>query len=183
MVLRRCGGDSGGGGVTVAMVTLLPHHLRETWFTSQAKRVVFPPRNADIMTTARSLFRTCAFRASVVPIIRPSYQCIRHGSSASSTRWLNRQSNDHYNKQAKVLRLRSRAAFKLLEINENYGLFKPRMTVVDLVSSLLPVCYRHPRADTNRATHQAHGARFVFAPEPLSRPRSIITSAGRTRWR
>jgi 23S rRNA U2552 (ribose-2'-O)-methylase RlmE/FtsJ len=31
--------------------------------------------------------------------------------------------------------LKSRAAFKLLEINEKYKLFKPGQTVVDLVSS------------------------------------------------
>jgi 21S rRNA (uridine2791-2'-O)-methyltransferase len=53
----------------------------------------------------------------------------------SSQRWLARQTKDTYSKQAKVLGYKSRAAFKLLEINEDYKIFKKGDTVVDLVSS------------------------------------------------
>ncbi|GAV54561.1 hypothetical protein ZYGR_0AN00290 [Zygosaccharomyces rouxii] len=41
----------------------------------------------------------------------------------SQGRWLDRQSNDHYTKEAKVQGLRSRAAFKLMEIDDKFHLF------------------------------------------------------------
>lgn len=52
--------------------------------------------------------------------------------SASSHRWLERQSSDRFARQARVQGLKSRAAFKLLQINERYRLFRPGQTVVDL---------------------------------------------------
>jgi hypothetical protein len=51
---------------------------------------------------------------------------------ASSRRWTDRQGKDQFARAAKVQGLKSRAAFKLLQINEKYRLFKPGMTVVDL---------------------------------------------------
>ncbi len=52
--------------------------------------------------------------------------------SASSARWLDRQSKDRFAREARVQGLKSRAAFKLLQINERYRLFRPGQTVVDL---------------------------------------------------
>lgn len=52
--------------------------------------------------------------------------------SVSSARWLERQLNDPYVKAAKAEGLRSRAAYKLTEIDEKYRLLKPGMRVVDL---------------------------------------------------
>lgn len=52
--------------------------------------------------------------------------------SKSSGRWLAEHFDDHYVKQAQAKGLRSRAAFKLLELHEKYGLIKPGMVVVDL---------------------------------------------------
>jgi hypothetical protein len=52
--------------------------------------------------------------------------------TASSKQWLSRQTTDHFAREAKVQGLKSRAAFKLLQINDKYHLFKPSMTVVDL---------------------------------------------------
>jgi 23S rRNA (uridine2552-2'-O)-methyltransferase len=54
------------------------------------------------------------------------------GRTASSTRWLERQLNDPYVKQAKAEGYRSRAAFKLLELDERFGLLKGARRVVDL---------------------------------------------------
>ncbi|RMZ10556.1 hypothetical protein D0860_03768 [Hortaea werneckii] len=62
----------------------------------------------------------------------PSHLQTRSASSASSSRWKTRQSNDSYTREAKVAGLKSRAAFKLLEINDKYRLFRPGDTVVDL---------------------------------------------------
>ncbi|KAF2174061.1 hypothetical protein M409DRAFT_48946 [Zasmidium cellare ATCC 36951] len=53
-------------------------------------------------------------------------------SSSSSTRWKTRQSTDAYARSAKLSGLKSRAAFKLLEINDKHRLFRPGDTVVDL---------------------------------------------------
>jgi 23S rRNA (uridine2552-2'-O)-methyltransferase len=52
--------------------------------------------------------------------------------SSSSTRWLQRQLNDPYVTEAKRLGYRSRAAFKIIEIDEKFGIFKQGNTVVDL---------------------------------------------------
>jgi 23S rRNA (uridine2552-2'-O)-methyltransferase len=52
--------------------------------------------------------------------------------SKSSRQWLDRHVNDEYVKQAKKAGYRSRAAFKLLEIQEKDRLIKPGMRVVDL---------------------------------------------------
>jgi 23S rRNA (uridine2552-2'-O)-methyltransferase len=52
--------------------------------------------------------------------------------TASSTRWLQRQLNDPYVKQAKADGYRSRAAYKLIELDEKYGLLNGVTRVVDL---------------------------------------------------
>jgi 21S rRNA (uridine2791-2'-O)-methyltransferase len=52
--------------------------------------------------------------------------------SSSSTRWKARQTNDSYAREARVAGLKSRAAFKLLEINSKYRIFRRGDTVVDL---------------------------------------------------
>ena len=52
--------------------------------------------------------------------------------TASSTRWLQRQLNDPYVKQAKAEGYRSRAAYKLIELDEKYGLLNGVTRVVDL---------------------------------------------------
>jgi 23S rRNA (uridine2552-2'-O)-methyltransferase len=50
----------------------------------------------------------------------------------SSKLWLERQLNDPYVAQAKREGLRSRAAYKLIEIDDKYHFLKPGMSVVDL---------------------------------------------------
>jgi 23S rRNA (uridine2552-2'-O)-methyltransferase len=50
----------------------------------------------------------------------------------SSTRWLHRQLNDPYVAEARRQGYRSRAAFKLIELDDGFRLLKPGATVVDL---------------------------------------------------
>ena len=50
----------------------------------------------------------------------------------SSRRWLERQLNDPYVAEAQRLGYRSRAAFKLIEMDQQFHLLKPEMVVVDL---------------------------------------------------
>ncbi|MEY3218792.1 MAG: hypothetical protein RIT27_149 [Pseudomonadota bacterium] len=52
--------------------------------------------------------------------------------SASSQRWLQRQENDPFVKRAQLEGFRSRAVYKLMEINEKDHLLKPNMTILDL---------------------------------------------------
>jgi 23S rRNA (uridine2552-2'-O)-methyltransferase len=54
------------------------------------------------------------------------------GRRLSSTRWLERQLNDPYVARARAEGYRSRAAFKLSEIDDRFGLLKPGSRVVDL---------------------------------------------------
>ncbi len=52
--------------------------------------------------------------------------------SASSTQWLERQLNDPYVAEARRLGYRSRAAFKLLQIDDRFHFLKPGARIVDL---------------------------------------------------
>jgi len=52
--------------------------------------------------------------------------------SASSGRWLKEHFDDHYVKKSKEMGYRSRASFKLIELDEKDKLFRSGMTVVDL---------------------------------------------------
>ena len=52
--------------------------------------------------------------------------------TASSTRWLQRQLNDPYVRRAQAEGYRSRAAYKLIELDEKFGLLKKSRAVVDL---------------------------------------------------
>jgi len=52
--------------------------------------------------------------------------------TTSSARWLTRQLNDPYVKQAKADGYRSRAAYKLLELDEKFGLLRGVTRAVDL---------------------------------------------------
>jgi 23S rRNA (uridine2552-2'-O)-methyltransferase len=54
------------------------------------------------------------------------------GRTAQSTRWLSRQLNDPYVKRAKAEGYRSRAAYKLIELNEKFQILRGVCHVVDL---------------------------------------------------
>ncbi|KAK0615051.1 FtsJ-like methyltransferase-domain-containing protein [Bombardia bombarda] len=63
-----------------------------------------------------------------------SYTTKRRGSSSSNSRWKQRQGNDSFAREARVQGLKSRAAFKLLEMDAKYHLFRAKQgqMVVDL---------------------------------------------------
>ena len=54
------------------------------------------------------------------------------GRTAQSTRWLERQLNDPYVKRARAEGYRSRAAYKLIELDERFGIIRGSRRVVDL---------------------------------------------------
>ena len=55
-----------------------------------------------------------------------------HKRSHASTLWLERQLNDPYVARARLEGYRSRAAYKLLEIDDRFKMLKPGMNIVDL---------------------------------------------------
>ncbi|KAF7719184.1 Uncharacterized protein PECH_003038 [Penicillium ucsense] len=57
---------------------------------------------------------------------------VRQIRQASSKRWQARQQRDQFTREAAVQGLKSRAAFKLLQIDDKYRLFRRGQTVVDL---------------------------------------------------
>ncbi|KAK3332409.1 FtsJ-like methyltransferase-domain-containing protein [Cercophora scortea] len=56
----------------------------------------------------------------------------RPSSSSSNSRWKQRQGHDMFAREARVQGLKSRAAFKLLEVDAKHRLFKRGQVVVDL---------------------------------------------------
>lgn len=56
----------------------------------------------------------------------------KSGLKESSRRWLERHMNDPYVQRSKADGYRSRAAYKLIEIDDRYNLLKPGMRVIDL---------------------------------------------------
>lgn len=75
----------------------------------------------------------CSFFPSLSKRDIGSYT-IRLYSTASKNKWLKRQQNDHFTREAKIQNLKSRAAFKLIQIDEKYKLFNPQkfQNVLDL---------------------------------------------------
>lgn len=55
--------------------------------------------------------------------------------TAASTRWLERQLNDPYVRRAKADGYRSRAAYKLIELDERFGFLKGATRILDLGSA------------------------------------------------
>jgi 23S rRNA (uridine2552-2'-O)-methyltransferase len=73
--------------------------------------------------------------------------------SLSSTLWLERQLNDPYVARAKREGFRSRAAYKLIEIDERYHFLKPGQRVVDLGAApggWAQVCVQKTGAETGK---------------------------------
>jgi 23S rRNA (uridine2552-2'-O)-methyltransferase len=70
-------------------------------------------------------------RATGTRMLRERVRTAR-GRRPSSTRWLDRQLNDPYVIEAKRLGLSSRAAFKLMQLDDRFHFLGPGMKVVDL---------------------------------------------------
>jgi 23S rRNA (uridine2552-2'-O)-methyltransferase len=81
-----------------------------------------------------------------------------HRRSVSSTLWLERQLNDPYVAKARREGLRSRAAYKLLELDQRFRILKAGMTVVDLGAApggWTQVAARKVRSDVGGDTSNA----------------------------
>jgi 23S rRNA (uridine2552-2'-O)-methyltransferase len=90
------------------------------------------------------------------------------GRSASSVRWLERQLNDPYVAEARRRGYRSRAAFKLVELDAKAKLLRPGLRVVDLGAA--PGGWSQVAAQRVRAGAPGGGALVAVDPatmEPL----------------
>ncbi|KAJ3571972.1 hypothetical protein NPX13_g5201 [Xylaria arbuscula] len=83
-------------------------------------------------TVATATFRIPFTQASPVLDNRLPVSCRSVRLSSSNSRWKLRQGKDYFAREAKVQGLKSRAAFKLLEMDAKYRLFRKGQTVVDL---------------------------------------------------
>ncbi len=80
------------------------------------------------------------------------------GRKISSTRWLSRQLNDPYVKEAKQKGYRSRSAFKLIEIDKKYVVFKVGQKILDLGCSPGGWCQvASERVNSNPSNVLVHG--------------------------
>ena len=93
----------------------------------------------------------------------------------SSTRWLQRQLNDPYVIAAKKDGYRSRAAYKLLQLDERYGLLAKGLAVVDLGADLV-LSDMAPPATGHRATD--HLRIIALAEAALDLARAVLRPGG-----
>jgi len=99
---------------------------------------------------------------------RPLAQRVRtaKGRKVSSTRWIERQLNDPYVHKARAAGYRSRAAFKLIEIDDRNHILKRGQTVVDLGAA--PGGWSQVAAERTRASSAAPVVAIDLLPmDPL----------------
>ncbi|PQK13373.1 hypothetical protein BB8028_0004g03040 [Beauveria bassiana] len=111
----------------------------------------------------------------IIALNRPSLkQCsaIFIRFSSSNSRWKQRQSKDAYAREAKVQGLKSRAAFKLLEMDAKYRLFKPKSVVVDL--GYAPGSWSQVALDRTRPGGKVIGIDLI----PAEPPKGVATFQG-----
>ncbi|KAI1762877.1 23S ribosomal RNA methyltransferase [Hypoxylon sp. FL1150] len=129
------------------------------------------PRNGRLASVSAV---TAAFQLSgVVNPFAFAYAArenIRYASSNS--RWKQRQGGDFYAREAKVQGLKSRAAFKLLEMDSKYKLFKRGQTVIDL--GYAPGSWSQVAVERTKPNGRVVGIDII----PAQPPRGVSTIQG-----
>ncbi|KAH8169504.1 ftsJ-like methyltransferase domain-containing protein [Sarocladium implicatum] len=103
---------------------------------------------------------------------QPSLQSQSRAASSGSSRWKQRQGNDAYTRDAKVQGLKSRAAFKLLEMDSKYKLFRSGQTVVDL--GYAPGSWSQVALDRTKPHSRVIGIDLI----PAQPPKGVSTFQG-----
>ena len=120
--------------------TLFGHHDHRVELmgqSSQVPKLAIVELHCIVLIVVLRLWQTVVFRFHV-RLGRRFYHAVQAADrgnmarSKSSKRWLQAHFDDPYVKQAQDEGLRSRAAFKLLQLDEKYGLLSPGLVVVDL---------------------------------------------------
>ena len=105
------------------------------------------------------------------------------GRTLSSKLWLERQLNDPYVARAKREGFRSRAAFKLIEIDDKHHLLKPGARVVDLGAApggWSQVAAKRVGAAQGRVVAHRHPRDGADSPASSSRSSTFSIPARRT---
>ena len=102
------------------------------------------------------------------------------GRSRSSRRWLERQLGDPYVAEAKREGWRSRAAFKLIELDDRFHLLAPGCRVVDLGAA--PGGWTQIAADRVRAGKPGGGRVVAIDLRPMDPVRLCLASRLQPRW-
>ncbi|KAK8874521.1 FtsJ-like methyltransferase-domain-containing protein [Apiospora arundinis] len=106
---------------------------------------------------------------------QPLIACCSTRWSSSNSRWKQRQGADFYAQKAKVEGLKSRAAFKLLEMDSKYRLFRRGQTVVDL--GYAPGSWSQPWKVAHDRT-KPHGRVVGIDLIPAQPPKGVSTIQG-----
>ncbi|KAG5983998.1 hypothetical protein E4U55_006510 [Claviceps digitariae] len=125
--------------------------------------------NPLLMQTAKLC--SCHSRGLLSIALRAAEPSARRASSSNS-RWKQRQGRDAYARDAKVKGLKSRAAFKLLEMDSKYKLFKSGQTVVDL--GYAPGSWSQVAQERTRPRGQVIGIDLI----PAQPPKGVATFQG-----
>ncbi|KAI1118573.1 23S ribosomal RNA methyltransferase [Nemania sp. NC0429] len=121
------------------------------------------------------LLETAIIAASQAPfVLKSSALNQRIPAAYNGTRWSssNPGKNDFYSRQAKVKNLKSRAAFKLLEMDSKYKIFKRGQTVVDL--GYAPGSWSQVALDRTKPNGRVVGIDII----PAQPPKGVSTIQG-----
>ncbi|ORY64973.1 FtsJ-like methyltransferase-domain-containing protein [Pseudomassariella vexata] len=117
------------------------------------------------------LLRVASFAAAACSIPIPATY-VQARWSSSNSRWKQRQGSDFYAREAKVQGLKSRAAFKLLEMDSKYHLFKKGQTVIDL--GYAPGSWSQVALERTKPTGRVVGIDII----PAQPPKGVSTIQG-----
>ncbi|ETS81428.1 hypothetical protein PFICI_06430 [Pestalotiopsis fici W106-1] len=133
------------------------------------------PRTALVLDGALLRLRapTCCLSLARPICCAPVASCT--GStrySSSNSRWKQRQGNDFFAREARVQGLKSRAAFKLLEMDSRYKIFKKGQMVVDL--GYAPGSWSQVAQERTKPSGQIVGIDLI----PAQPPKGVSTIQG-----
>ncbi|KAI0143861.1 ribosomal RNA methyltransferase MRM2 [Hypoxylon sp. NC0597] len=131
-------------------------------------RIAAPYNGRLVRATAAAA--AVPFSRSWSPVAPIAPETIRWASSNS--RWKQRQGSDYYAREAKVRGLKSRAAFKLIEMDSKYKLFKRGQTVIDL--GYAPGSWSQVALERTKPNGRVVGIDII----PAQPPRGVSTIQG-----
>ncbi|KAK1728867.1 FtsJ-like methyltransferase [Colletotrichum acutatum] len=148
----------------------------------RALNLIITPPSQSIHTMSEAAYRplwSAALRQASFGKFTTCRQCrislpgnLQMRASSSNSRWKMRQGKDFFAREAKVQGLKSRAAFKLLEMDAKYKIFRKGQTVVDL--GYAPGSWSQVAVELTKPNGQVLGIDII----PAQPPRGVSTIQG-----
>ncbi|ESA42255.1 cell division protein ftsj, variant [Neurospora crassa OR74A] len=133
------------------------------------------PRASLFLTTSTITTTTTTNPISPSPSTNvPTTHQLRLSSSSSNSQWKARQSNDYYARSARTAGLKSRAAFKLLEINKKYRLFRRNSSQIVVDLGFAPGSWSQVALDLTKPDGKVVGIDII----PAQPPRGVSSIQG-----